>query len=455
MRPTPMRTLRCHARATLVAAGAAALAVCLLPTATAQPAAADTTARHAPAGGDPARAALPAGDGWGGAEGPVTGGAAAEPAFDFTVSDRAELAAALAAGDPGTPRIIRVDGTIDANTDVKGDPLTCEDYATDGYTLEGFLAAYDPETWGDVDPSGPMEEARLASAARQAERVVLPVGSNTTIIGVGDDARLLGGTLNVSGAENVVIRNLTFEDAYDCFPSWDPSGEWNSEYDNLQLSGSQRIWVDHNTFTDGDRRDSEQPYYFGYLYQQHDGLMDIVSGADLVTVSWNVFTEHSKSILIGNSDNAGDTDRGALRTTFHHNLFEDLGERAPRVRFGQVDVYNNHFRQTADSVVPYVYSFGIGRESALVAERNAFSLPYAVDPATVIRQWTPDTAMTEDGNHLNGRPADLLAAYNEANPDAQLGDDAGWTPELRTRIDHPRNLPALIDARAGAGGPLR
>lgn len=424
-------------------AGCAALGLGLLP------AAAHGTA----AGAGIARATLPAGDGWGSAEGGVTGGADADREHVYTVTTRAELADALAAGEPGTPKIIRVAGTIDANTDDQGNALTCEDYATDGYTLDGYLAAYDPETWGHEMPSGPLEDARLASAARQAERVTLHVGSHTTLVGVGDDARLLGVSLQVEDVENVIVRNLTFEDAFDCFPQWDGTneGEWNSEYDNLVLAGARHVWVDHNTFTDGRRPDSEQPDHLGHIYQQHDGLVDIVRGADLVTLSWNVFTEHSKTNLVGNSDGAGDTDTGRLRATFHHNLWHNVGERAPRVRFGQVDAYNNHYRHTADSSVPYVYSWGIGFDAHLVAERNAFTLPASLDPATVIKQWTPGTAMTESGNRVNGRAVDLLAVYNAANPDARLGDDAGWTPELRRRVDPVAALPRLIDAHAGAG----
>jgi pectate lyase len=432
------------ARRLATLAGCTALAVTLLP----------GTAHAADRAGqahDPARAVLPEGDGWGSAGGGVTGGSAADAEHVYTVTTRAELAAALEAGGD-TPKIIRVEGTIDANTDDRGNPLSCEDYATDGYTLEGYLEAYDPATWGQEMPSGPLEDARLASAANQAERVVLPVGSHTTLIG-GDDSRLLGGTLDMTDAENVIIRNITFEDAYDCFPQWDGTneGEWNSEYDNVVLDGSTNVWIDHNTFTDGRRPDSEQPSYLGALYQQHDGLLDVVRGADLATVSWNVFTDHSKSILIGNSDGAGDTDRGRLRTTFHHNLFQNLGERAPRVRFGQVDVYNNHFRQRPDAAVHYGYSWGIGAESALVAEYNALTLPRGTDPASVIHRWTPGTSMTETGNAVDGRVVDLLAAYNEANPGQTLGDDAGWTPELRRRVDHPRALPRLVDAHAGAG----
>ncbi|MDT0319175.1 pectate lyase family protein [Streptomyces millisiae] len=429
----------------LAVLGCAAFGLGLLP-----PAAA--VAEPAAASWDPARAVLRDGDGWGSAEGPVTGGSAADAAHDYTVTTREELAAALAA-DPGAPRIIRVRGTIDANTDPTGAPLSCADYATDGYRLDAYLAAYDPDTWGDADPSGPLEEARAASEARQRARVVLSVPSDTTIVGEGRDARLLGATLDVRRRENVIVRNLTFEDTFDCFPQWDPTdgelGAWNSEYDSLVLYGSRRVWVDHNTFTDGRRPDADQPSYFGRPFQQHDGQLDVVRGSDLVTASWNVFTEHDKTLLIGNGDGAGADDRGRLRVTLHHNLFHNVNSRTPRVRFGQVDVYNNHFVQ--DPGAAYSYYWGVGLESALVAEYNAVTLPEGITPAEVIRRWNPGTSMTEHGNRVDGRPVDLLAAYNAANPDAPIGAGAGWTPTLRSRVDHPVVVPALVGVWAGAG----
>ncbi|PJE98396.1 pectate lyase [Streptomyces carminius] len=446
--------MKCHARVVLVA-GCASLALTAL-TAPAQAAPAQAApAQAAPGhGGDPARAVLSESDGWASAEGGTTGGAAADTGRVFTVTDRAGLTAALNGGDD-TPKIIRIKGTIHGNAGDRGDPLGCEDYRRDGYTLEKYLRAYDPAVWGDAEPSGPLEDARAASAAEQGKRVKLTVGSNTTLIGVGEDATVLGLSLQIRGAENVIVRNITFEDTYDCFPRWDPAdgdgGAWNSEYDNVVVHGSRHVWLDHNTFTDGRRPDSAQPRYFGQLFQQHDGLLDIVRGADLVTVSWNVFADHDKTILLGNSDGAAADDRGRLRTTFHHNLFEDVNERAPRVRFGKVDVYNNHFRQNEDT--RYGYTWGIGKEAALVAEHNAFTLHEDLTPARIIHQWTPGTSMTERNNWVNGRYVDLLAAHNAANPDRLLGDDAGWTPGLRIRVHHPLAVPHLVDRYAGAGKP--
>ncbi|SHN02233.1 pectate lyase [Actinacidiphila paucisporea] len=410
---------------------------------------------HCGTGAEPpryARQALPAGDGWASQGAGTTGGAAADAAHVFTVTDRAQLAAALDKGS-STPKIIQVSGTVDGNADDTGAPLSCDDYATDGYRLDAYLAAYDPDVWGRTEvPAGALEDARAASAAKQAAQVELKVGSNTTIVGIGRQPRLLGLDLQVSGSDNVIVRNLTFEDAFDCFPQWDPTdtavGNWNSEYDNLVVTASTHVWVDHDTFTDGRRPDADQPLYFGRIYQQHDGELDIVKGADLVTASWNAFTDHDKTLLFGNSDGAAATDAGHLRITLHHNLFKDIAERAPRVRFGQVDAYNNHYVVTDGP--SYVYSLGVGVHSQLVAENNAFTLPAGVTADRTIAYWK-GTAMTEDHNYVNGRPADLLAAFNAAHPATPIAQGAGWTPALRTRVDDPRSVPHIVDGGSGAG----
>lgn len=438
-----MPARRSRTRAIAVAMGCASLALALsVP--------AQASAHHG--GSSTERSVLPAGDGWAAAEGSTTGGAAATPDHVYTVSNRAELVAAFAeAGD--APKIVRIDGTVHGNSDAEGNPIGCEEYESDGYTLDKYLAAYDPATWGREEvPYGPMEDARLASAKLQKAAVNVYVPSNTTLIGVGKDATVIGASLQIQNASNVIVRNISFEDTYDCFPQWDPTdgetGHWNSEYDNLVVYGSDHVWVDHNTFSDGDHSDADQPRYFDELYQQHDGLFDIVKGADLVTASWNVLKDHDKTMLIGNSDGAGATDRGKLRVTLHHNLFKDLNERAPRVRFGQVDSYNNHFVATRGSV--YGYSYGIGAESHLVAEHNAFTLAGEFDRAKILKKWS-ESSLTAAGNYVNGRRTDLVAVHNAGVPEERLTTGAGWTPALRDRVDHPLLVPLLVGLGAGAG----
>ncbi len=108
------------------------------------------------------------------------------------------------------------------------------------------------------------------------------------------------------------------------------------------MLGATHVWVDHCTFGDGDNPDSNQPLYFGRLFQVHDGELDITNASDLVTVSWNRLADHDKVMLIGSSDSAA-ADVGKLRVTLHHNMFVNVIERTPRVRFGQVHLFNNYF----------------------------------------------------------------------------------------------------------------
>ncbi|GII78251.1 pectate lyase [Sphaerisporangium rufum] len=399
------------------------------------------------------RQTLPAGDGWGAATTGTTGGAAADDAHVFTVRNRKELVAALNKGD-ATPKIIYVKGVVDGNTDDAGDELACEDYATGGYTLAGYLAAYDPVVWGrDTEPSGPLEDARAASAARQTAQIKLKVGANTTIAGVGH-AVIKGLNLHVDKVDNVIIRNIHFQDAHDCFPQWDPTdgaeGNWNSLYDNISVTGSTHFWADHNTFDDGDNPDSAQPLYFGRPYQVHDGELDITSGSDLATVSWNRFADHDKTMLIGSTNNPA-TDSGKLNVTVHHNVFDTILQRAPRVRFGQVHVYNNYYDVPAGD--GYEYSFGAGVQSKIYAENNFFRLGTGVDPGEIIYNWG-GTAIHVTGTLVRTggrvRPVDVLAAHN-ATHDPDLGSDVGWTPTLVRRVDPAVVVPVTVPLWAGAG----
>lgn len=405
---------------------------------------------------DISRDTLAAGDGWAATEGGTTGGAAADDDHVFTVTDRAGLVRALDGGS-ATPKIIKIAGVIDANTTDDGRRLDCADYATDGYRVDRYLAAYDPRTWGSAKPAGPQEEARKASAARQAERVELKVGANTTIVGLGRNAVLKGGSLRVENADNVIIRNLELRDAYDCFPLWQPNtgglGDWKTAYDNLWLRGATHVWIDHVTAWDQGHPDAKEPTRFGRNYLRHDGLLDITNASDLITVSWSRFADHDKAMLIGNGDTATG-DRGKLRVTLHHNEFDSVVQRAPRVRFGQVHLYNNRYVVPADAH-DHRYSIGVSTESAVYAENNAFTAPGHVEAADLVKSWN-GSALHAKGTLFNGYPVDLVEINNAYNSGSErdLTPDVGWVPAAHGRVDSAQR--ADHDVRRGAGaGRLR
>jgi pectate lyase len=427
--------------------------------------------------GDLGREVLAPNDGWASEGSGTTGGSAAGAEQVHTVTNRRQLIAALNNGvasstspsnPSNVPKIIYVAGPIDGNVDDANQPLSCEDYfrpdpiTGELFSYEAFEAAFDPDgPWGRVNPSGPQERARLASQAAQQARVRIRPGSNTTIVGLGDDATIRGvwldirGTAGVAGSRtNIIVRNITFEDTYDCFPQWSPNdgalGSWNALYDAISLRDSDHVWIDHNTFRDHRTADRKLPQFFGVLFQVHDGLLDITNASDFVTVSWNRFENHDKLMLIGSSDSAI-ADIGKLRVTLHHNLFDGIGQRAPRVRFGQVHVYNNSYGVHGKN---YQYSWGVGIQSQIYAENNFFEIEDDITLDRVIERLN-GTAMFEMGTVVNGKShhgaVSLLEEYNAANePDIQeAAPPAGWTPTLHLEIDETKKIPNIV--RQGAG----
>jgi len=472
-----------------------------------------------------ARQTLPANDGWAAVGGGVTGGSAAKDENVFVVTTRKQLVDALKkAGDQ--PKIIKVQGTINLSTDDNGKELFEKDYAVAPYNFEEYVKAYAPATWNTkIDPktkrpsrnlTGPQEEAREASSKRQEAQVRISIPSNTTIIGIGTDAKIIKGGLVIGNrttktatepvVSNVIIRNIEFQDAFDYFPQWDPGdswkvdksypgcqdtfvdlnigpqqcpgGRWNSEYDNIWLSGAERVWIDHCTFNDGDRNDKKFPPNFPFPHnevtqkiQHHDGMLDITLGSNFVTVSNNYFHDHDKSSLLGGSDSLDKVDGGKLNVTFRHNLYENAGQRLPRVRFGQVHSYNNHYIGNAAGLdTPKLSAYqnhvnainaknpgniwrgalGIGKNSEIFSENNVFDIKNGgAEIAAVIQG---GKKFLDQGSIVNGKPADILKALNAIDPKKQLSPDLGWKPAgYGAKVLPAADVPAYVKANAGAG----
>ena len=157
--------------------------------------------------------------------------------------------------------------------------------------------------------------------------------SNTTLEGPPGGATLRRGTIELKGAENVIIRNLRFRDLWE----FDATGQYDDlgwDYVRVTSAGkkpSRHVWIDHCDF--------------GRVY---DGQVDVVHGSDLITVSHCIFqgegTErHKKSMLIGHSSSASarQTDIGRLNVTIHDCWYRNLESRCPRLRSGNVHFFNN------------------------------------------------------------------------------------------------------------------
>ena len=394
-----------------------------------------------------AREVLSPWNGWAAAAGGVSGGATALPADVHTVRTRAELRAALA--PHGRARIVKVVGHIDLNADDQGRSLPANRFADPAFNWPAYEAAYDPATWGKNPPAGALEDARKRSAQAHAEHVTVRVPSRTTLIGVGSDAHISGGMVLLQQVQDVIVRNIRFSDAYDHFPAWDPkdnaNGEWNAELDNLSLRGTVRVWVDHCSFDDGQRPDSINRSALGRPMQHHDGLLDITRQSNFVTVSWNHFSGHDKTSLVGSGDGIR-ADEGHLKVSFHHNHWADVKERAPRVRYGQVHLFNN--LHSVSSSAAHGYSIGVGLASRVFSEHNAWETPPDFRPQQLARAYKGE-AFFDRGSLLNGHSAELLTALRLGTP--ALQGDVGWSPRLFQWLDGATEVPARVRASAGAG----
>ncbi len=374
----------------------------------------------------------PAPTGWATQEGGTPGGSAAAPEAIRLIRIRAELDAALR--ELGSqPKILALAARIDL-----GGPA--EAFRDPAFDAAAYEAAYAPAQWGRRKPEGALEQARQRSAAAQAKAVTVRLPSNTTLIGITPEAGFQGGMLALHQVENVILRNLSFSDAYDHFPVWDPldgaQGEWNSDYDTLSLRGARRVWVDHCEFDDGARPDADERLVHGRRQQHHDGLLDITAGSDLVTVSWNRFVGHDKTMLIGAGDGHG-ADAGKLRVTLHHNLWLDIRERAPRVRFGQVQVQNNLYLMRPEGPYGFAYAIGLGFESRVLSQANAFEGPV---PAAQLVRVLRGQHFSDSSSELNGAPLDLGFLNLQA---------AGWQPPYALPPEPAAQAARRVRAEAG------
>lgn len=384
------------------------------------------------------REALPKQDGFASVGNGTTGGANATEQNVFKVTNKKEFVSALKDRKNTTPKIVLVYGTIDFDTDDNGKPLTMKDYMVDGYDFQQYLETHKPQSTAPKSLKDEQEAKRKASQKNQSKSITVHVPPNTSIIGM-DNAKLKGVNL-VLDSDNVIIRNIQFESPYDYFPSWDPNdgpeGNWNSQYDSISIKGGTHIWIDHSSFQDGPETVEK---YFGRKYDHRDGLVDITNEADYITISYSTFANHNKTMLIGSSDSKI-SDEGKLHVTLHHNYFHDVVQRLPRVRFGQVHVYNNYFASDiTNGEYAYAYALGVGKKSQIYAENNVADIT-GKDYTSFVKVFG-GKQLTTVNNMFNGQ---IIDTFN----DTLIPVD--WKPELFTTIDPVNEVKENVLHNAGA-----
>jgi pectate lyase len=243
----------------------------------------------------------------------------------------------------------------------------------------------------------------------------LRVASNKTLIGVDADATIEGGVrVRGSGTDetvsNVIIQNLRIHGA-----TSDVDG------DGMHIYYAHHVWVDHCE-----------------IWDSPDGNLDIVHASSWVTVSWTKFwysasapdAEHRFSNLVGHSEpNEEDIDR--LKVTFHHNWWaEGVMERMPRVRYGDVHVFNNYYSAAGNN-----YAIGAGFESRLRIEYNHFD---GVADPHIFYDDEPTAEIAQEGN-----------AYTDTTGMQHMGQGDSFEPPYTYLTHAADDVPALVMQNAG------
>ncbi|MGI5070470.1 hypothetical protein HRO26_04915 [Treponema pectinovorum] len=202
--------------------------------------------------------------------------------------------------------------------------------------------------------------------------IKLNIASNTTIIGLGSNSGIKGGTISIAGVNNVAIRNLDISDAYDPFPHHEKNDGYNAQWDGITIQGStSNIWIDHCTFRDNlDLSHVMTGGTSDEKYQTYDGTCDIKGSGENITVSYCKFYNHDKTMLIGSSDSEGSN--SIRKITLHHNYFLNCGQRLPMVRNTTIHIYNNYYDMDSAKYYASQYAVGVRKNSIIYAENNYF-----------------------------------------------------------------------------------
>jgi pectate lyase len=233
----------------------------------------------------------------------------------------------------------------------------------------------------------------------------LDVGSNKTIVGVG--GATLNGGINIGDESNVIIRNLNIN-----------GRNSTADGDGIHVQRSHHVWIDHVN-----------------IWDASDGNLDINDSSNWITVSWSIFSyssnppddNHRYSNLIGSGDGVT-TDRGRLKITWHHNWWSDrVHERMPRVRFGQVHVFNNFYSSSGNN-----YCIRAGVEANILVENNYFEnvdTPHEIDASGAI--------INANGNTYSG----TTGATDESG--------SAFTPPYPYTLEAPEAARSAIQSNAG------
>ena len=387
-----------------------------------------------------------------------------------TVKTRNELMSAI----KNENSLIYIDGMIDMSDEGSGSKLPAEGasniavssvmdswiasktsnaYKTYAAWVEAYAAVCEKSTDDkEVGNSGNSSLCKMVWTLNNAWKLVIQLNlkSNTTIIGLGNNSGIRGGTISINGIKNVVIRNLTLVDAIDMFPHHEVNSKgetdgFNAQFDCITIQGSNtaNIWIDHCTMKD---TLVMQHVLSGTKekWQNYDGLCDIKGTISSMTVSYCKFMNHDKTMLLC----SGTSDTGTKNITLAYNYFYGCKQRLPMVGIANLHIFNNYFAAGDGTYSSNDYAIGLRYSAQVVSENNSFS------------SWIKNAYKDQGIKAISGTSARL---YSTGDSDSsQNGNKIDSSYQTSTRSDlfavgysyslkESSELETYIPANAGAG----
>lgn len=273
--------------------------------------------------------------------------------------------------------------------------------ATEGVGLVGILALRE-KTSAETTPLiiRMIGQVEAPVGVNTSQYVQIKSTSNITFEGVGDDATTYHWSLLLRDTNNIEVRNIAVMEFYD---------------DGISLDTSNlNDWVHNCDIFYGQNRGGDQ--------KKGDGSLDIKTGSDYATFSYNHFWDCGKTSLCGMTADIGTT----FHVTYAHNWFDHSDSRHPRVRAGTIHVYNNYYDGNAK------YGVGATTASNIFVESNVFR--NCAHPVLISMQGTDmasgtGTLSSEDGgmikmynNSITGGTAVVNAKDDATEFDAYIAD---------------------------------
>ncbi|MFF4258088.1 pectinesterase family protein [Streptomyces sp. NPDC001663] len=243
------------------------------------------------------------------------------------------------------------------------------------------------------------------------------VGSDKTIIGVGDTGEIVHGELHLDpGTHNVIIRNLTIRDSY-------VEGDWDGktqDFDAIQMDTVDHVWIDHNRLT-----------------HMGDGLIDLRKDSQYITVSYNRFSNHNKAFGIGWTSNV------VTQVTIDHNWFTGTKQRNPSAdNCAYAHLYNNYLSaQVSDGDPVWTYGNWSRGHTRMVIENSYYDgvqHPYQADATAELVQRGSILKNT------TGRTDEWGAAFDPREFYDYRLDPAAAVPALVTKFSGPQKRIGVV-----------